>query len=311
VSLRWNRSVRLRVGLHGVSGTLARAWPRAATIASAHRAVDAAPAESDKGIHSIEPVLRDLERSESLRGAELTADLSDALVHLDVIAGDFVANTDRQLQAIASACAAELLGEDFGTHELRWQLQPGGQHLLVCAIPRSHLTELARAASACGLRLASAQPDFVRQWNAHAGALRPGPSVFAVAAGANLAIASVINGVISAISVGPLVCATASSDDSAVAALDERAVAAEQLDSRIGGLLLHLGLDAHARGAFAPSQPNPLDVVEMLDARVDRLLTGIGQDPSAQSAFVLVTPDGSSPKASRRWAVRGETGATA
>jgi hypothetical protein len=131
--------------------------------------------------------------------------------------------------------------------------------------------------------------------------------VFAIAAGANISIAWVVDGVISAISTGPLYesaqTSAARSNAAAKESSDPRTAEVERLDSRIGGLLLGLGLKGHARSAFAPTNPNPLDSVDLLDTRVDRLLVGIGQDPHAQSAYVLVALDASAPEVSQRWAV--------
>ncbi len=267
----------MRVGPQAVSATLARAWPRGAALAVAQRAPLAFSGSGDHGavhptqppsqqpthqstqqpalapalecaLREIEPVLRDLASEASIEGARLRVTLSDALVHLDVIAGDFIGNSDRQLQAIAEACAAELLGEGasdgMGPHEVRWQLQPGGEHLLVCAVPRACLAELARAAGACGLKLASVQPDFVCQWNAHAGALKPGATVFAVAASAHVAVAAVINGVISAISVGASAGAAAPRD------------ALAWLDARVDRLLTGIGQDLAAQSAFVLVSPD-------------------------------------------------------
>jgi hypothetical protein len=323
VSPRWNRSVHVRVGPQTLTATLRRAWPRSATLAATQHAFDADVAEAtgsvpaksqngfDKEIGSVESVLRALEHAAPLRGATLTVELSHALVHLDVVAGDFAGHDDRQLRTIASACVSELLGEDAGDHEVRWQLQSDDRHLLICAIPRPQLLALEQAAAACGLRLGSVQPDFVREWNTHASALKAGPAVFAVTTGTDVAIAWVVDGVISALSAGPLFEASNPSAhpvSESNGAAHERALAVERLDSRIGGLLLRLGLNAHARRTFSPSQPNPLDSLDLLDARVDRLLAGIGQDPTAQSAFVLVTSDASLPQTSRRWSVLGSTG---
>ncbi|MEP7294942.1 MAG: hypothetical protein ABI702_02055 [Burkholderiales bacterium] len=319
MSLPWNRSVRLRVGPHGAAATLERTWPRRAAMASAHRArADAEIAAGTDGsafgleLGAIEPVLRELERAAPLRGARLNVELSDSVVHLDVVEGDFAGQSDPQLRAIAAACVAELLGDDADAYELRWQLQPDDRHLLICAIARAHLSALAQDAATLGLLLTSVQPDFVVQWNRHAGTLTSGTSVFAVTSGTALAIAWVVDGIISAISVAA--CANAASDDepvdaSSTGAEDDPALAAEQLDSNVGRLLLGLGLHGHARSGFSPTHPSPLDAVDDLDTRADRLLASIGQEPNAQTAFMLVAPDASVPAASRRWTVLGRDGA--
>jgi hypothetical protein len=316
VSRPWSRSVRMRIGRHAVSATLSRAWPRAATLASAQHWVEPAPAQpvdAPKGApnaserESIDTVLSDLDRTSPLRGAALRVQLADALVHLDVIEGDFAGHTDRQLHQIAGACVAELLGESAGDHEVRWQLQADDRHMLICALPRPHLSLLETAASAHDLRLDSVQPAFVRLWNVHARALARGPAVFAVSSGTDLAIAWSVDGVIRAISAGPLFESPSPAHPAPGAAAIDRAVAVEGLDSRIGGLLVGFGLQDHARSAFAPTQPNPLEWIDMLDLRADRLLTGIGQDPASVPLFVLASLDSSTPAVSQRWAVTGRS----
>lgn len=266
MSPRWNRTVRLRVGPHRAAATLERVWPRRAELASASR-------DGDE-LGAVEPVLRELEQASALDGAPLNVELSDAAVHLDVIEGDFAEHNAPMLEAVAAACVGELLGDDAQAHDVQWQLQPDGRHLLICAVARSHIDALAEQARALGLRLASVQPDFVSQWNRHAGALTSGSAVFAVASGPALAIAWVADGIISAISV-------ATRPDAGLSWV----VPAGNEPGRAG--------DDRA-AAF-----------DELDARVDRLLAGIGQDPGAQAAFVLAAPDVPTPAASPRWTLAG------
>jgi hypothetical protein len=313
--------VQLRFGPQVVDATLRRSWPHRAVVAAAQCEFDAfgvdaaASGANDSGspLNAIESVLRDLAGIAPLAGASLAVELSDEQIHLDVIAGDFVGHSDRQLTNIASACVFELLGDEAGDHEVRWQLQRDDRHLLICAIPRTQIALLEQVAQSGGLRLTSLQPSFVVQWNAYASALKRGPAVFAVVAGGHIAIAWTVDGVISALSVGPLFesATTITSDASRSETTDERALAVEELDLRIGGLLKGFGFKGQARSAFSPSQPNPLDFIDILDARVDRLLTSIGQDPASQSTFVLVTADASAADASARWSVIGRSEVTA
>jgi hypothetical protein len=311
--------VNLRVEPQTVAATLRLAWPSRTKPATAQCPVDAAAPQgphdgaawSSDGLDAqspaIENVLQELERTSPLRGARLDIELSDSLVHLDVIDGDFVGQTDRQLQTIAVACVTELLGDRSGDHEVRWQLQSDDRHLLICAVLRERLAALAEAASVHGLRLASVQPDFVLQWNRHAGALKAGPAVFAVTTGADIAIAWVKDGVIAALSVGPLtespVTLTLPSQPVGSDPEEDRNASAGMLQSRIDSLLSGFGLEPQRRTQFSATQPQPLSAVELLDCRVDRLLAGLGQDAAAQSAFVLVAPDMSSADLSPRWTV--------
>ncbi len=194
-------------------------------------------------------------------------------MHFDVVAGDFAGNSDRQLQAVAAACMAELLGEAAPTHEIRWQLQADGKHLLIGAIARDQLGALSEAAARHGLTLASVQPDFCLQWNRHAPALKPGAAVFAVAAGHEAVIACVADGAVAAMSSGAWLARVHRPGNSTVT---------------VNQLMHGLGLEPAAKEV-------------LLDMRVDRLLASVGQDAASQSAFVLVAPEMAGAKVSSRW----------
>jgi len=321
VSLPWSRSVNLRVESQAVAATMRLAWPRRTALASAQCSIDNTDPRTPEGgaagglgrqLPAIDAVLQELERSSSLRGANLIVELSDSLVHLDVVEGDFAGQSNRQLQAIANACVSELLGEESSGCEVRWQLQSGARHLLICAVPQAHLSALAEAASVRGLRFGSVQPDFVRQWNRHASALRAGPSVFAVTAGADVAIAWVADGIISAISVGPLVESINTSLPSTHTPTSKyeeaRKAKAATLESKIDSLLSDFGLEAQTRTPLPRSPSTPQGFVELLDARVDRLLAGLGQDAAAQTSFVVVVPNMASEGLSPRWTVASRNG---
>ncbi len=194
-------------------------------------------------------------------------------MHFDVVGGDFVGNSDRQLQAVATACMAELLGEAAPAHEIRWQLQTDGKHLLIGAIARDHLGALSEAAARHGLIVSTVQPDFCLQWNRHAPAVKPGAAVFAVAAGHEAVIACVADGAVAAMSSGAWLARVNLPGNSTVA---------------VNKLMHGLGLE-----------PTTKEV--LLDVRVDRLLASVGQDAASQSAFVLVAPELASAKVSERW----------
>jgi hypothetical protein len=234
----------------------------------------------------------------------LQVELSSALVHLDVVDGDFAGRTDRQLQGVADACVAEMLGDAAAGHAVRWQLQRDGRHLMIAAIPGALLSMFEECARAFGMRLASVQPQFVTQWNAFGQALKPGQGVFAVAAARDLAIAAIVDGAISSISVGPAVDIDAGDDEAPMPVVD-------RVYSKPATALVVTSSTGTARGAFSSTRPTPTSGTDALDARVDRLLFGSGLDPDAQSAFVLVAPDTASIAASPRWSVMGLRGARA
>lgn len=323
MSLRWNRSVRLRIEVHSVMATLRQGWPRPSTVARAHEWVEpsseisAHPGFTEMApqllpVAQIEAVFETLKQTGALRGASLSVEISDALVLLDVIDGDFLGNTDRQLDAIAAACAAELLGDPAGEQEIRWQLQSDDRHLLMCAMPRTYVQELSRIAQTYGLKLASVEPDFVRQWNRHSQVLGTGQGVFAVATRAHVAVAWATKGVISALSAGPLGPPSSAEnphgvfqDSLAPLVEEERVERVEQLASKIDSMMSEFGLITRPASldeqASAPQELNR--PVSALDRRVDRLLAGLGQDASTQTAFVLVTSDPTRLAISERWQV--------
>lgn len=228
---------------------------------------------------NVDAVLAQLGRAAPLKGARLEVEWADALTHFDVVAGDFAGDSDRQLQAVASACVSELLGDAAQAHEVRWQLQSGGRHLLIVAIPREHLKVLSEAATRHGVTLDSVQPDFCTQWNEHAKALKRGAAVFAVASDREAVIACVDNGVIATMSSGAWFDCNQPTSGPAVT---------------VKRLMSGLGLDPAAKAG-------------LLDIRVDRLLASIGRDPSHQSAYVLVGPEMAEANVSSRWTVLNRT----
>lgn len=276
MSPRWNRSVRLQVGRDAVAAVARAGWPRAVVVARARRAVEAGAAHAQ----AVEAVLQDLAAQTPLAGARLEAEIASALLHLDVVEGDFGGRTDRQLQGIAAACVAEMLGDDAARCAVRWHLQRDDRHLLVAAIAQDWLDLLQSAAKSAGLRLASVAPEFVVRWNACGGATKPGDGVFAVCAATDLAIAAVADGAVAAISVGAAV------DLGAAQSRPEPPATAAA--SRV------------AAAGFSPDRR----AMATVDERVDRFLCGRGQDPAAQSAFVLVAADEPAVAASARWSVR-------
>jgi hypothetical protein len=185
---------------------------------------------------ALDTVLLELAGTAALRGATLDAHVADSLVHLDVVNGEFSGVGDRQLQSIATACAAELLGDAVHNHDIRWQLQADEKHLLIGAMARDLLATVLQAAARHGLSLYSLQPELCVQWNLHAGsALKPGHGVFAVVGGREAAIASVADGTITALSSGVWI--------------DGRDTAAT-LDSRVDRLLASAGQDPARQSSF-------------------------------------------------------------
>lgn len=224
---------------------------------------------------SIEAVLFELGETGSLRHARLDVEVAESLTHFDVVNGEFAGDTDRQLQSVADACVAELLGDAAPGHQVRWQLQTDGAHLLISAIPKDLLETLTESAARHAMHLRSVRPDFCVQWNRHSSSLRPGQSVFAVACGREAVVACVARGSIVQISNGGW--------------LDRhgnQGLASVPADSLMSGIDI-----AHG-------------TAQLLDARVDRLLASIGRTTATQSAYVLVAPKMPDDAVSSRWTVR-------
>jgi hypothetical protein len=279
--------VRLRIVPGSVCGTLEQGWFRRKVLANAGHLVggsdtlasDSAEAPThcsiDQWAGAIDAALLELGKTAALQGARLKVELADSLMHLDVVAGDFVGDSDRQLHSVAAACVAELLGDAAQGYEIRWQLQEDGKHLLIGAVARDLLGALSAAATHHSMTLDSIQTDLCLQWNRHATALKPGAAVFAVASGREAVIACVSNGAITAISHG--------------AWLDRQDVL-DAAAARIKTLMCGLGLEPSATAG-------------LLDTRADRLLASLGLDAANQSAYVLVAPELADKAVSSRWTV--------
>jgi hypothetical protein len=276
VSRLSNDVVRLRVVPDSACAALSRGWWRPRVVARAEQSIATMAAPADGGHVALDAVidaaLRTLAAAAPSKAASLDVELADSLVHLDVVAGDFVVSSHRELATIATACVEELLGDAAKEHEIRWQLQRDGRHLLIGAVARSQLQMLTELAKRHGMRLRSVQPDFCLQWNRHARLLRPGGGVFVVASGRDAVVSQVDRGTVRALSGGPW--------------LDRRDTADTQAQRLVCGPGLERGVTTGA-----------------LDLRVDRMLTGAGLRPETQASYVLVAPQIAQKALAQRWHV--------
>lgn len=271
----WNSAVTLWIAPGRVSGSVARGWPRRRTLARNTQAISdwlvlaetADPAQAalaGSGLAStIDAVMAELELAAPLAQARLNVILADALVYLDVANGDFLDESDRQLQVLASACMNDLLGDKASEHDVRWHLQTNGRHLLIAAVARGLLDELVAAADRHKMSLGSVQPELCHHWNRHGAALKPGHAVFAVASGQDAVVASVTDGAIVAVSSGSWL---------------DPATQTEPMPA--------LNTETPS-GAQADRTPT----TRALDARTHRLLASIGLEAASQSTFILVAPN--------------------
>ncbi|MEO8311829.1 MAG: hypothetical protein ABI520_11695 [Caldimonas sp.] len=256
MSLLWNSALRLRVEPRSVSAAMRTGWPAQRRFAAmAGSMARLAPATPLAGATPIDPdllesVLLELAVEAPLRGARMHVEVADELVHFDVVEGDFAAQSDRQLQSIAVACVAELLGDAAAGHDVRWSLQAGERHLLIAALPRSLVDLLEAAAARHGVVLKSVQPAFATSWNAFMRGRDDAPAVFASTSGWHALVSCVVDGAVRAVSSGPW------QDSGSAAANDAKATGfaasadrgAARLDERAARLIASAGI-AGARDA--------------------------------------------------------------
>jgi hypothetical protein len=209
-----SKSLRLHIGPGSVEGVLLPAWSREKILAKAKRTFesltrqsnlsssDESPDESYRA--AAESVIAELAPSASAQKARLQVVLADTWVHYDVVAGDYGSSSDRQLQAIADACVAEVLGDRAMNQVVRWQLQPDRRHLFISSIDTKAVDGLVQVAARVKLRLNSLQTAFCSQWNLHARTLPNGTGVFSVISGSQLVAVYSLNGSIIALSSSPV-----------------------------------------------------------------------------------------------------------
>ncbi|MEY8877378.1 MAG: hypothetical protein AB9M60_12775, partial [Leptothrix sp. (in: b-proteobacteria)] len=203
MSLLSNRRVKLGIRAGGLCAALLSRWPVQRRLARVDRAWPAgtpAPAPATALAAPLEQLLTELATTAPLRGLALDVEVSDALVHLDVAAGDFAGHSEQQLESVTRACFRDLLGEAIAEHDLRWQLQADERHLLMCALPRALLDQLKTAAASHGLRLRSVHTRFQAGWNRRCALLGSGLAIFASGHDDHTVIAFVRDGVVEALS---------------------------------------------------------------------------------------------------------------
>ncbi len=223
----WRKVLRLHVGPQGLRGSV---WRGRRLLAQA----EAQASTADAPLATLDGLLATLAGQTALRGVRADVEFADALIILDVVDGDFADHSKRQLQAIATACVAELIGSASASHELRWQLQSDERHLLICALPRDLLAALGKGLAPHGIAMNSAQPQLCSTWNHHLRHLGRGPVVLALASSASTTIACLHDGAISAL-------ARFASDTDALIA---------SLDAQVQRLQASLGLDGQGQGRY-------------------------------------------------------------
>ncbi len=107
--------------------------------------------------------LKGLPADTPLRRARAVVD--NELCWLDIVEGDFASMTQTVIAQVARASLIDALGAGLDEHELRWQVQRDGQHLVALAMPRSLIDALRAAIEGLGIRLVGISASLVDAWN--------------------------------------------------------------------------------------------------------------------------------------------------
>jgi len=251
VSHLLNRSLHLHIGTRTVWGVLRPAWSRRKVLARARYAFGPSALDLDISIteespeesycDALEAVVAELDYAASVHMAQLKVVLADSRVHYDVVSGDYKSSSDRELQAIAAACVAEVLGDRSMNQVVRWQLQPDRRHLLISSIDTGDIDALTKVASRLQLRLNSLQTEFCTQWNLRSNALPNGTGVFSVVSGSHLIAVYALCGSIIGLSCGP--CSHGGETPNSV-------TSASPIDESVDRLLTSIGRDTKDDSTF-------------------------------------------------------------
>jgi hypothetical protein len=228
VSLLSSKYVTLSLGTRSIRASLHAKWSPDKVLALSRHVLDAVAASLEPDgeavsreacIGAVQGVLTELKASAALIHIPLKVQISDALAHFDVVAGDFAESSDRQLQAIASACVDDLLDDHTGPQVVRWQLQADARHLLIASLDASTIEAIVQEAARHEMPLETLQPEFCNRWNLYSGDLSGGTAIFASVADGTVVMALVEQGSITALSTG----AWSDIEGTPKAALDQRA----------------------------------------------------------------------------------------
>ncbi len=200
---RWNDRVQLVLRPQGIFAARSHVGLRAVERITRHALPETDRWEQAELLGAAALVLSELDAVRSLRGTPLDVVVGDEFAHLDVVRGDFFVQTDRQIELLAQAWVAEVLGSVVAARSIRWQLQQGSEHLLVATLNMPLLQAIHEMALVLGMRLRRVEPLFAACWNAPGNRLQAaGECLFACAELGHAVIASVHKGVITGLSQG-------------------------------------------------------------------------------------------------------------
>jgi hypothetical protein len=251
VSHLLSRSLHLHIGTRTVRGVLRPAWSRSRVLSRSRHVFGPSTLDLDLSIakgapedsysDAVEAVVSELDAEASAHMARLKVVLSDSRAHYDVVTGDYRNSSDRQLQAIATSCVTEVLGERATSQIVRWQLQPDRRHLLISSIGIQDVETLVQTATRLQLHLNSLQTEFCTQWNCHSDDLPDGTGVFSVASASHFMAVYALRGSIVALTFGPFSQVDeASNSETLICPIDER----------VDRLLASIGCDAKSNSTF-------------------------------------------------------------
>lgn len=190
MSLLSSRSLHLQLDNQCVHGQLYSGWFTKKSVVRAKTTI--APLGTEGGVldssmdthrelrQAINAVVGELIHLEQKNGTATLVSLSNSYSHFDVVSGDYRGASDRNLDAIATACAEEMLGDSASRQVIRWQLQPDMKHLLISSIDRHLLDSISEAASSTRVSIQSIQPEFCGAWNRASKDVESGNSIFAM-----------------------------------------------------------------------------------------------------------------------------------
>lgn len=275
MSPRWNKVVNLNITPTAVEATLRAGWPQPKSLAVASQAGNAFNPRFTDTLEAmgtrtgadraalVDLALDRIATTMPLRGSRLHAVLDDALVHMDVVEGEFGGLTDAALERIARACVADMLGDKAGDLDVRWSLQPDQRHLAICAVAVEHASLLVAAATSRRMHLASLRSTFALCWERYARDQNRDAMVFVVALGGHAVVACIVDRSICAVSAGhwhPLGAAhrrpAGSTDHAGATESDD----GHTIDDRVDRLMACMGIDAEAMDAFVTVLPAGMSV---------------------------------------------------
>ena len=245
MSLLSNRTLRLHIGARAVQGVMRTRWPSRKILARAQHEFARQPGAQEGGasnedgdqpfMKALTAVISELVPPTLGSGVNVRVTLADCHIHFDLVSGDYSDASDRQLDSIASACVAEILGDRATGQVIRWQLQPDMRHLLISCIDNRVVDSIIQAVSLRRMSVKSVQPYFCQHWNQHAMALKNGNGVFATTGATQLIVTYARQGTITALSY----CSFGNSPTQSVS--DDRL--ADELDERVDRLIAGIGHD--------------------------------------------------------------------